>query len=235
MTGGDFGLVKSGHFLVCIVIAFAALCALSPEDALAIRKQPRPDYVVGVGWGLGRGTFNAPDGSRQEYTEGGVSLIRVGRMITPEVMLTFNYSGWIIEYSDTTWDWVPESVSHFAAAESDSAVIKNRRSQQQVALGLYWFPGNPHGASGGIYLRASAGMGWSGTNELLIESDNPQGHGSRIDEWGWGISAEGGYEFWVAGNASLGVGAFYNYMSVRDTIVDNGWFTGASMNFNIYF
>jgi hypothetical protein len=200
----------SKRLLLIFTIAIMLLGTLWSDAALALRKQPRPNYMVGIGWGMGRGIFNDADGARQEYTEGGIALIRVGRMVGSKAMVALNYSGWIIEFSDTTWDWVSDSEPHSYASESDSVVLKNRRSQQQVALSLYWFPGNPQGASGGIYLRAGAGMGWTGTNELLIESDNPQGHGSRIDEWGWGVSAEGGYEFWIAAHATFGLGIFYN-------------------------
>lgn len=227
---------KPGLFLLLVAVVTPAICTMAPAEALALKTQPRPDYMIGVGWGIGRGVFNTPEGDRQEYTEGGIPLIRFGRMIGSNAMLAINYSGWVIEYSDSTWDWVSDSDHHlFSSSPQDSSVIKNRRSQQQLALSLYWFPGNPVGASGGIYLRVGGGLGWAGTNELLIESDNPQGHGSRIDEWGWGVSAEGGYDFWISNNASLGLGVFYNYMSLKETIVDNGWFTGASMNFNVHF
>ena len=100
---------------------------------------------------------------------------------------------------------------------------------------LYRFSGEPGSASGGVYLGAGAGMGWSGTNELPIESDNPQGHGGRLDEWGWGLSFEGGYDFWIFGHAAPGLGVFYNYMSTKEAIVDNGWFTGVFINFNVFF
>lgn len=228
-------MARSGQVLILMLLGALILSAAAPGDALALRKQPRPDYVVGIGWGFGRGVFDHPEHGRQEYTEGGVALIRFGRMIGPKVMVAANYSGWIIEFTDTTKDWIPDSDHLFSSDPQDSTVLKNRRSQQQLALSLYWFPGNPNGASGGIYLRGGVGMGWSGTNEVLIEADNPQGHGSRIDEWGWGVSAEGGYEFWISSRATLGASVFYNYMSVREAIVDTGWFAGASMNFNIYF
>jgi hypothetical protein len=224
--------------LILLLAATAAIAvsAVAPGEALALRRQPRPDYMAGVGWGFGRGVFNSPDGGQQEYSEGGIPLIRFGRMIGDKAMLAINYSGWVIEYSDSTWDWVTDSEHHlFASGPEDSTVIKNRRSQQQLALSLYWFPGNPAGVSGGTYLRVGAGLGWAGTNEVLIEADNPQGHGSRIDEWGWGFSVEAGYEFWIARFATLGGGVFYDYMSVKETIVDDGWFTGAALNFNVYF
>ena len=229
-------MTRSRLVMLLAMTAVMVFSAVTPHDALALTKQPRSNYMAGVGWGMGRGVFHDPDGNRQEYTEGGIALIRVGRMIGSKAMVAVNYSGWIIEYSDTTRDWGAGSDHHvFRSDPEDSTVLKNRRSQQQVAVSLYWFPGNPNGASGGIYLRLGAGTAWSGTNEVLIEADNPQGHGSRIDEWGWGVSAEGGYDFWISRHASLGVGVFYNYMSVKEAIVDNGWFTGLSMNLNVYF
>jgi hypothetical protein len=229
-------VAKQARVLILIAIAVLFTGAVLPADALALRYQSRPNWMAGVGWGMGKGTFQAPDGSKQEYSEGGVALIRVGRMIGSKAMVALNYSGWLIEFTDTTKDWVPESGHDlFASDPEDSTVLKNRRSQQQLALSLYWFPGNPAGASGGAYLRGGIGMAWAGTNEVLIEADNPQGHGSRIDEWGWGLSAEGGYEFWISSHAALGAAVFYNYTSTQETIVDNGWFTGASLVFNIYF
>jgi len=225
-------LVRLGHVAAILVIAAIALGALYPEEALALRTQPRPFWTVGVSWGLGRGVFNQPDGSRQEYEEGGVALIRVGRMVGSKAMLALNYSGWIIEFDDEPQE---EGAAKFNDEAEDSTIIKNRRSMQQLALSLYWFPGNPDGASGGVYLRAGAGVGWAGSNQVPITPGQSQGHGHRIDEWGWGVSAETGYEFWVHRHATLGVGVFYDYMSVKETVVDDGWFTGASMNLNIYF
>ncbi len=226
-------MVRPGHILAVLVIALIALGALFPEEALAIRTQPRPHWMVGVGWGMGVGVFNQPDGSSQEYEGGGIPLIRLGRMIGSKTMLAFNYSGWILEFDEERLE--TGGAGRFFDEEEDSTIIKNRRSQQQIALSLYWFPGNPHGASGGVYLRAGAGIGWAGSNQVPITPGESQGHGDRIDEWGWGVSAETGYEFWVHKHATLGVGVFYDYMNAQETIVDDGWFTGASMNFNIYF
>jgi hypothetical protein len=189
--------------------------------------------MVGVGWGLGRGVFNQPGGDRQEYKEGGIPLIRVGRMLGSKTMLAVNYTGWLIEFDEERM--ATGGATTFSDEQEDSTIIKNRRSLQQLVLSLYWFPGHQDGASGGVYLRAGAGMGWAGTNQVPITPGQPQGHGDRIDEWGWGVSAEAGYEFWIHTHATLGVGAFYNFMSVQETIVDDGWFTGASLNLNIYF
>lgn len=227
-------MFKFGHLLAVAMIVCILIGALLPDEALALRTQPRPNWMAGIGWGIGRGEYRLLDGTTEKYSEGGTPLIRVGRMIGSKAMLALNYSGWVVEFDEDP----PENGEEpglFASDAEDSTIIKKRLSQQQLNLSIYWFPGNPRGASGGVYLRAGAGMGWSGSNDVPITPGEEQGDGDRVDEWGWGLSAEGGYEFWVGSHATLGVGVFGNYMSLKDTIVDDGWFAGASMNFNIYF
>jgi hypothetical protein len=225
-------LVRPEHPAAILLIAAITIGTLFPGEALALRTHPRPQWMVGVGWGLGRGVFNQPGGDRQEYEDGGTPLIRVGRMLGSKAMVALNYSGWLVEFDQERLD---TGAAAFSDEAGDSTIIKNRRSLQQLVLSLCWFPGNEDGVSGGVYLRAGAGMGWAGTNQVPITPGEPQGHGNRIDEWGWGVSAEAGYEFWIHTHATLGVGAFYDYMSVQENIVDDGWFTGASINLNVYF
>lgn len=226
-------MVKPGHLLIVLAITLMAIGALCPEDALAMRMQPRPHWMVGVGWGMGRGAFNQPDGDSQEYEEGGIPLIRVGRMIGSRAMLAINYSGWVIEFDEERQE--DGGAAKFFDEAEDSTIIKNRLGQQQLALSLYWFPGNPGGASGGAYIRAGAGMGWAGINQVPITPGEEQPTGDRTDQLGWGVSAETGYEFWVHKHATIGAGVFYDYMSLQENLVDDGWFAGVSMNFNIYF
>jgi hypothetical protein len=233
ITGGNRPLAKSRLFLAIITVAVVLAGAAAPEGALALTKQPRPAYMVGVGWGMGRGDFSSPDGSSQTYSEGGVALMRFGRMVGSRAMVALNYSGWIIEFDEELMENGGRML--FAGDAEDSTIIKSRRSQQQMALSLYYFPGNSNGATGGLYVRAGAAVGWAGTNQVPITPGEPQGHGNRIDEWGWGVSLETGYEFWVSSNATIGLGAFYDYMSIRETIVDKGWFIGGCVNFNVYF
>ncbi|MGD9140508.1 MAG: hypothetical protein PVJ42_03120 [bacterium] len=223
---------RSGLVALIIAIAAVLFCAVAADEAQAITKQQRPDYMVGVGTGLGRGDFNESDGSTQVYSEGGVALLRFGRRLGSKTMLAFDYTGWIIEFDESLEE--PES-GLFSDSAEDSTIIKTRRSQQQIALSIYVFPGNPKTATGGIYLRAGFGMSWAGYNEVPITPGAPQGHGDRTDDWGWGLSAEGGYEFWVSKNSTLGLGFFYNYMSLKEALVDDGWLAGGCVNFNVYF
>jgi hypothetical protein len=205
-------LPRHGLLVTAILLA---LSVLPINEANALRKQPRPDWMVAIGWGMGRAEFRGPGGTFDEYREGGVALLRVGRMFGQHAMVNINYAGWIIELGD-----VP---------------LKNRRSLQNLSVGLSWFPGNQRGASCGIYVRAGAGTGWIGAAEVPIIEGEPQGHGERVDEWGWGAFAEGGYEIWISHNSTLGVGVCYTYINTGEDIVDRAWYAGATLNFNIYF
>jgi hypothetical protein len=210
----------------------ALVCAAG--DAEALRMQPRPNYMVGVGWGMGRGVFHAPDGSMEEYREGGIGLIRVGRMLGQHAMVGASYAGWIIEF-DKPSEETGRSVAALGDEEEPLEIDKNRFSQQVLVLSLTLFPGNPRGLTGGVYMRAGGGMGWAGIGEVPVLEGVPKGHGERIDQWGWSFFAEGGYDFWISDHASLGVGLLYSYLGLNRQIVDRGWLAGASVNFNIHF
>ena len=74
-----------------------------------------------------------------------------------------------------------------------------------------------------------------GSAAVEVEEDEAQQHGKRIDEWGWSVFGDGGYEFWVARNATIGAGVTFNYVGIGAVQVDTGWFSGAVLNLNLYF
>jgi hypothetical protein len=201
---------------LCIWIGLISALLMVPlSDAQAIRFQQRPDWMVSVGWGLGRGSFTDRSGVTSAYRKGAVPVMRVGRMIGSRLMLGVNYGAWVIEYGD-----VP---------------LKHRRSMQNLDVALAVFPGNPEGASGGIYLRFGGGLGWSAQAEVEILPDEPQGHGHRTDEFGIGFFGEAGYEFWITHHFTAGLGLTYNYFQIEETNVQSSWFSAAIVNFNLYF
>lgn len=178
--------------------------------------------MVGVGWGFGRGHFdNGPVGegidvlADEVYRNGSVPQIHVGWKASKRFMLGAHYEAWMLEFGAP-----PE---------------KYRRSMQNLALGLTWFPGNPLDASGGIFLRAGGGVGWAGTAEVPVEEDVAQTHGERLDEWGVSVFGNGGYEFWISRNATLGASLSVNYVDIGADIVDTGWFTAGIVNLSLYF
>jgi hypothetical protein len=212
---------------IVIVVLAVAVCALLTVDAQAIRYQPRPDWTVGVGFGVGRGRFeNVPgtlfynaNGQYSEYKSGVTPEIHIGRMLGEHFQVGVSYEAWLTEFGDVQ-SGLPD---------------KWRRTMQNLSLAFAVFPGNQRGASGGIFLRAGAGVGWVGTGWKEVFEDESQDEGLREDDWGWVVFGEGGYEFWVAENATAGLSATFNYLDVGgDHFVTKAWFASVVMNLNVY-
>jgi hypothetical protein len=197
------------------LILVAAAVVFFAADADALRYHPRPDWMAGVGLGIGRGTFVDPAGVESGYRNGVSPQIRLGRMLGQRAMIGVNWDAWFIEYGE-----VP---------------TKHRRSLQNVALAATFFPGGPEGPWGGLYLRAGAGVGWTGTAEVEIVEGGKQEKGERVDEWGVGAVGEVGYEFWITDNFAAGLVSAINYFDIGETIVDTAWFGSAGLTFNLYF
>jgi len=204
-----------------------AVMLLQAADANAILYQPRPRWTAGVGFGVGQGEFtNVPgtlfyevDGRTSNYKRGVTPEIHIGMMLSEHFQVGLSYEAWLTEFGDVT----------------TGAPDKWRRTMQNFSLAFAVFPGNQRGASGGIFLRAGAGLGWVGTGWKEVLEGESQSEGLREDDWGWVAFGEGGYEFWVHSNATVGLSATYNYLDVSgDHFVDKAWFTSIVMNFNVY-
>jgi hypothetical protein len=193
----------------------AVAVVLLAGNADALRYHERPAWMAGVGLGMGRGTFIDPASVESGYRNGISPQIRIGRMLGQRAMIGVNYDGWLIEYGD-----VP---------------TKHRRSLQNVALAATFFPGSPKGPWGGFYLRAGAGVGWTGTAEVEIVEGGKQEKGERVDEWGVGAVGELGYEFWITDNFAAGLVSGINYFDIGETIVDTAWFGFGGLTLNLYF
>jgi hypothetical protein len=203
--------------LTCLVLVLA--CVALVPDALAIRYQPRHDWMVGVGFGIGRGAFDNLNGERSEYRSGAAPAIHVGRALGEHFMASVSYEAWLIEFG-TSQPGFPE---------------KTRRTLQNLALAFTVYPGNQRGASGGIFLRAGAGLGWAGTGFKEAVPDQKQDEGERYDEFGFGVFGEGGYEFWIAENFTTGLSATFNYFDIGgDLVVDKAAFAAVLLNLNLY-
>jgi hypothetical protein len=199
---------------------------LLAADAQAIRYQPRPDWTVGVGLGVGRGKFEnvtgnifyEANGQYSEYKAGVTPEIHIGRMLGEHFQVSVSYEAWLTEFGNV-----------------QAGTDKFRRTMQNLSLALAVFPGNQRGASGGIFLRAGAGLGWVGTGWKEVFEEEAQDEGLREDDWGWAAFGEGGYEFWIASNATAGLSATFNYFDVSgDHIVTKAWFASVVMNLNVY-
>jgi hypothetical protein len=182
---------------------------------------------VGVGFGLGHGVFRNVSGtifykyygSTSSYDLGVTPEIQFGRMLGEHYQVGLTYEAWMTEFGDV----------------NVGLPAQWRRSMQNFAVSFAVFPGNQHGASCGIFLRAGVGLGWTGTGVKEVIQGQAQGEGARKDDYGWSAFGEGGYEFWIRQNASVGLSVTFNYMDVSgDYYVNKAGFASIVTNFNVY-
>jgi len=197
-----------------------AIALASP--AAAMHPHPREAWSVGVGFGYSDGNFEfGPelDGVQGRSTTGISPQVRFGRMLGQNFMLGLNYEGWVIEAGDVTQPDVDERV---------------RLSLQGVSLGLTWFPGDPHTAAGGFFVRGGAGFGWGRFVVSLIEPDLEQKQELAINETGLVLNTAVGYEFRVSRHFAAGASLNANYLDIGKDIFDRGWFFPATFVLNWY-
>lgn len=198
------------------VTGFVVLAlALQAAPAGALRLQPRPHWKTGVGLGYGRGTFEDPAGNRSSYRGGPAFQVRFDRTLGQHAALGVYYDTWMIEYGD-----VP---------------TKYRNVQQGLGAGFTCYPGSPTNPTGGIFLRASGGMGWVGIAEKPAIPGEAQQEGERVDEWGYTMNFDAGYEFWIAKSFTAGLAATFGYVGIDETLVDRAGFAALVLDLNFYF
>ncbi len=207
--------------MIFILLFVSLFVAAMSSGALALKYSERKPWMFNVGIGIGQGDFDDKDGVDRNYRQGAVPQIRFGRMLGQHFMVSANYQAWILEFDE------------YGDIEIEDAKI--RRSLQDFTLGLAWFPGNPEGPWGGLYLRAAAGTGWAGTAVIPVEEGGKQEHGERIDDWGIGYLGELGYDFWISNNSAIGGTVSYNYFDLDGEIVNTAWFASLSLTLSLYF
>jgi len=207
---------------VAWLIATVLVLSTTARAAFALDYRERPSWMVGVGWGFGRGNFtegtNAPEpfsGSANDWQNGAVPSIRFGRMLNERFMLGLNWADWLIEYGESP--------------------VKYRRTLQTFALSLAIYPGSVNGPSNGIYLRAGGGVGWAGSGEKEAREDTKQHRGARKDEWGYSVLAEAGYEFWITPKVTTGVNVGWHHVGIDDEIVNEASFGSTGFVLQVYF
>ena len=219
----SFRIARSFVFLSIVL----TMCAGAALDAHAIRYQPRPNWTVGVGFGIGQGEFdNVPGslfyevvGSKSHDNIGVIPEIHFGRMLGERFQVGLSYEAWMTEFGNV----------------DEGLPAQWRRSMQNLSLAFAVFPGNQRGASGGIFLRAGFGLGWVGSGVKEVQEGEDQGEGARKDDQGWAAFGEGGYEFWARRNVTVGLSATINYLDVNGGYFANAaWFTSIVANFNVY-
>jgi hypothetical protein len=193
----------------------ALLATLAPSPADALQFPERPDWVFGIGFGYGTGNLQNGDGTDSEYRGGAAPQVRLGRMLHPNWMVSANWESWLTEFGEEP--------------------LKLRRTLQNLALAVAWFPGSAGEPIHGLFVRAGAGMGWAGTGAKEAEEGGKQEKGERLDEWGVGVFGEVGYELWIARGITTGLMVNYNWFDIGERVVDRAHFTSVATFLNAYF
>ena len=198
-----------------LMFALVALCAGLPSPAHALRGYDRGGWLLGLGYGMGRGSSTQEDGQTNTWSGGASPQIRFGKFLSPKWMLSLEWSDWLYETGPTGQEFVDEP-------------LKFRRSQQFAGLGITFYPGNPSNAWGGLYFRAGAGSGWARTAKVELEFDEEkdefvQVHETNHDEWGKGFFLSTGYDFQLTGDFAAGLSYSYYYINPDGTFVQDGW------------
>jgi hypothetical protein len=191
--------------LLCFVIV-AGVSA----PALALDTMGRVDqgWTLGIGFGMGRAHVDYFGGEVAEDLREGVNTEwRIGKLLTPNLALTFDYQGWMLEEGDLT---------RFPA--------RFRQSLQIWGLALTWYPGNPETAWGGMYFRLSGGPALANFAITTVPGEDPSeihGDQERLDEWGWGVGSSVGYEFFVTDTVGIGPSLNFAYQSIQTDDLDS--------------
>jgi len=204
--------------LLAIVITFGLV-----RDALAFRRHTRDGWLVGISLGMGTGRWDRIENGetiRQEVEEGIVPQWRVARMLGQRFSFGVEYQGWLIETGNL--DFENDNNNRF------------RRSLQNWALALTWFPGNPDNAWGGTYVRIGVGAGLAGTAQVVLTEDLEQDYSQRVDEWGVGVLYTIGWELRIIDTMSAGVSISGDYLNIEESFVDKAWYNALSFTMAWY-
>ena len=201
-------------------LAVALLVALPARPAFALYEHVRDGWVAGIGVGFSRAKITAGSlGNHFEtgWEEGTTPRLRLGHMLGKRAMLGYEQFQWVDEQG-----------------YRDAAV---RVSMQTFGAALTYFPGNPKSESGGIYLRAGAGLSIA---RLAVSPDAVGGVDSthteqHVDEGGTAYMVGGGYEFRVSKPCAIALDVTANYHNVGKEFFDKAWFIPVTLGLNWYF
>jgi hypothetical protein len=213
-----------------VTAAFIIAGAAGPAHAL--RWYERPAWMVGIGWAVGPGeltnassftgeyepealAFLGEPGATAEYRTSAAPSIRFGRMLGQTFMVDVYWGNWLVDMGEEP--------------------IKVRRTLQSVGMGISVYPGNPTGASGGIYLRGGAGFGFAGTGVKKAEQGTAQKRGDRHTDDGYAFFGEGGYEVWLTSSITFGLNIAGYYYGIDGDYVNTAWYSSFGFELNSHF
>ena len=208
-----------------VVLALTALLlgAALPSPCRALEEHVRDGWVAGIGFGLGRAKFQGGEALNRIDTgweEGATPRFRIGHMLGKRMMIGYEQFQWFDEQGLGT-----------------AAV---RVSAQTFGAALTFFPGNPRGETGGIYIRA--GGGFASARIAVspdavggIDSTETEHNEEHLDEGGTSLMFGAGYEFRLAKPVALGADVTAHYHSIKQEFFDEIWFVPVTIGLTWYF
>jgi hypothetical protein len=193
---------------------FALVLALGlvvVQDAGAGNPHLREGVIFGIGMGYSPGRVylfpGDPDMAvESEWEFGPTPQIRLGyAVVKNRLLVTVANQQWLYEQGIFAED-------------------KLRVNAQNWTLALTWCPGNPQGASGGMYLLG--GIGIANARMTLLEplEDDPYGNLfeeiAKQDESGTAYQIGIGYEFRLTKTIAAGLSVSYIYQTIGGEIFD---------------
>jgi hypothetical protein len=204
----------------------ACFCAttlgVGAADAFALKRHTRDGWMFGIGIGYGESkieTGSALKNLDTGWQEGSCPQIRLGKMLGPHFMVSFDQKGWL--------------------DEQGVGASKVRAGIQTFAAALTVFPGNPDNETGGIYVRG--GVGFANARLTVFENSyigagpDSLDSGEHKDEGGVGFTVGGGYEFRLSSALAAGIDVSANYQRIDGAIFDETWFFPTVLSLNWYF
>lgn len=200
-----------------VFLLILLLPTFTAHPAFALYEHVRTGWVAGIGYGWSKAHITTGDNVhiQSPWQDGSAPHFRLGHMLGHHAMLGYEQFQWLQEL-----------------AVADSSV---RVNMQTFGAAITVFPGDPKRVSGGIYLRAGAGLtnariafGSSGPDSIEHEEHD-------FDESGTAFMVGGGYEFRIAKPAALTFDVTANYHTVGKYFIDKAWFVPMTLGLNWYF
>lgn len=205
-------LRRTAFLLILFLPTFTA------QPAFALYEHVRTGWVAGIGYGWSKAHITTGDSLHLEspWQDGSAPRLRLGHMLGRHAMLGYEQVQWLQ-----------------VVGNADAFV---RVSLQTFGAAITVFPGDPKHVTGGIYLRAGAGL----VNARVAFGKVPTGadsthHEETVDESGAGFMFGGGYELRISKPAALALDVTANYHTVGKDFFDKAWFVPMTLGLNWYF
>jgi hypothetical protein len=201
-----------------LLISLALTLFVADAQALEAPGRDR-GWALGLGFGMGRAYVDYLGGDiSDKLREGANTEWRVGKMLGRNLLLSFDYQGWLLEDGDL-----------------NQLSARVRQGLQIWGPSLAWYPGNPETAWGGLVIRGAAGAALANLAITVLDEDLIEFEEARLDEWGWGTSLSVGYEFFITETFAAGPMFNVGHLQIDEELMDRATWVTMSIHGTWYF